>query len=72
MRQLENVFMIEQESILISIYLRYFKYCGELPESKAGFIHKIKLAIKEIEEVFYGLNLCRVSGSYPDTLSLLE
>ena len=35
-------------------------------ESKADFIHKFKLAAKEIEETKYWLLLCERSSSYPD------
>jgi four helix bundle protein len=34
-------------------------------ESKADFIHKIKLAIKEADETEYWLLLCKNSSSYP-------
>ena len=41
-------------------------------ESKAGFIHKIKIATKELEETKYWLILCEKSKSYPTTLALYE
>lgn len=34
-------------------------------ESKADFIHKLKIAAKELEETKYWLKLCRESKSYP-------
>lgn len=34
-------------------------------ESKADFIHKVKLAAKEVEETKYWLTLCKKSESYP-------
>ena len=34
-------------------------------ESKADFIHKIKIATKELEETKYWLLLCNKSESYP-------
>ena len=34
-------------------------------ESKADFIHKIKIAAKEADEVTYWLKLCELSASYP-------
>jgi four helix bundle protein len=34
-------------------------------ESKADFIHKIKIATKEADEVTYWLKLCELSESYP-------
>ncbi len=41
-------------------------------ESKADFIHKFKIAAKEIEETKYWLVLCQESKSYPDCSSLVE
>ena len=35
-------------------------------ESKADFIHKIKIAAKEADETQYWLNLCELSKGYPD------
>ncbi|MEO6720687.1 MAG: four helix bundle protein [Ferruginibacter sp.] len=35
-------------------------------ESKADFIHKMKIAAKEAEESQYWLWLCQYSNSYPD------
>lgn len=39
-------------------------------ESKAGFIHKMKIAAKELEETKYWLILCEKSKSYPIDSSL--
>ena len=39
-------------------------------ESKADFIHKIKIAAKEADEVQYWLTLCEYSKRYPDCLHL--
>lgn len=41
-------------------------------ESKADFLHKIKIAAKEAEETEYWLLLCKYSKNYPDTDELLE
>ena len=40
-------------------------------ESKADFIHKIKIAAKEADETEYWLKLCKQSKNYPDTTDLL-
>lgn len=40
-------------------------------ESKADFIHKIKIAAKEADETQYWLLLCSFSGKYPECNSLL-
>ncbi|MFT4599980.1 MAG: four helix bundle protein [Arenicella sp.] len=34
-------------------------------ESKADFIHKVKIAAKEIEETKYWITLCKEAKSYP-------
>ncbi len=39
-------------------------------ESKNDFIHKFKIAAKEIEETKYWLVLCKNSNSYPDCILL--
>ena len=36
-------------------------------ESKNDFIHKFKIAVKEIEETLYWLELCNHSNNYPNT-----
>ncbi len=42
------------------------------PESKADFIHKMKIAAKEADETQYCLTLCDYSKSYPDCKFLLD
>lgn len=42
------------------------------PESKADFIHKIKIAAKEADETQYWLILCDYSNGYPDCKDLLS
>jgi four helix bundle protein len=34
-------------------------------ESKADFIHKFKISAKEVDELFYWLELCKISEHYP-------
>jgi four helix bundle protein len=41
-------------------------------ESKADFIHKIKIAAKEADETQYWLLLCSQSTKYPDCTELLQ
>lgn len=41
-------------------------------ESKADFIHKMKIAAKEAEETEYWLILCKYSEKYPFDNQLLE
>ena len=40
-------------------------------ESKADFIHKIKIAAKEVDETQYWLRLCDYSKDYPDVRNCL-
>ncbi len=40
-------------------------------ESKADFIHKMKIALKEADETEYWLFLCRNLENYQDTVQLL-
>jgi four helix bundle protein len=39
-------------------------------ESKADFIHKLKIADKEANEVSYWLKLCKYSEAYPNPIGL--
>ena len=41
-------------------------------ESRADFIHKFKIAIKEADETEYWLFLCQNLKNYPDTGALIE
>lgn len=41
-------------------------------ESKADFIHKMKIAMKEVNETIYWLTLCDKSESYPSVTHLSE
>jgi four helix bundle protein len=40
-------------------------------ESKADFIHKMKIAAKESDEAQYWLLLCKHAGNYPECQGLL-
>lgn len=41
-------------------------------ESRADFIHKIKIAAKEAEETEYWLDICHQSENYPECKILLD
>lgn len=41
-------------------------------ESKADFIHKLKIALKEADETEYWLFICKNLENYPETTSLIE
>jgi four helix bundle protein len=44
---------------------------AQAAESKADFIHKMKIASKEAEEAEYWLELCNLSKNYPKPEKLL-
>jgi len=39
-------------------------------ESKSDFVHKVKIAAKEVEETKYWLSLCKNAPSYPFDIQL--
>ncbi len=41
-------------------------------ESKADFIHKLKIALKEVEETEYWIEICKLSKNYPNPEKLEE
>ncbi len=41
-------------------------------ESKADFIHKMKIALKEADETEYWLELCEKAKNYPKPVGLIE
>jgi len=41
-------------------------------ESKADFIHKLKIAAKEADETQYWILLCKMSENYPDPITIEE
>ncbi len=41
-------------------------------ESRADFIHKLKISAKECDETVYWLQLCQASENYPDSTTLLD
>lgn len=45
---------------------------AQSPESKADFIHKMKIAAKEAEETQYRLLLCKYAKSLPDPGKLAD
>ena len=42
------------------------------PESRADFIHKLKIASKETAETNYWLKICMISKNYPDSSFLQD
>lgn len=45
---------------------------AQSPESKADFVHKMKIAAKEANESKYWLTLCQLAPTYPDCEDLIS
>jgi four helix bundle protein len=45
---------------------------AQSPESKADFIHKMKISAKEAQETEYWLELCKYSEELPDPGKLID
>ena len=45
---------------------------AQAPESRADFVHKMKIAAKEASETEYWLILCNRSDNYPNCVELLK
>ena len=45
---------------------------AQSPQSRADFIHKLKIAAKEAKETEYWLTLCRISESYDYDEKLMQ
>jgi four helix bundle protein len=52
----------------IGANIREAQHC----ESRADFVHKLKIAAKEAEETTYWLSLCKFSETYPYEPALLD
>ena len=63
--QNERKFVISQQLLKSGTSIGANIHEAQNAESKADFIHKIKIAAKELEETKYWLILCEQSKSYP-------
>ena len=70
--ELERKFVIARQLLKSSTSIGANIREAQNAESKADFIHKFKIAAKEIEETIYWLELCKYSKGYPKTDSLIE
>ncbi len=63
--QSEKKFVISRQLLKSGTSIGANIHEAQNAESKADFIHKIKIATKELEETKYWLTLCEKSRSYP-------
>ena len=64
-------YVIGQQLLKSSISIGANAREAQHAESKADFIHKMKISMKEAEETKYWLELCQASASYPKNDILL-
>jgi len=72
--QLENnrKFVISNQLLKSGTSIGANVFEAQHSESKADFIHKMKIAMKEVNETIYWLTLCDKSESYPNVAHLNE
>ena len=69
--EIEKKFVLARQLLRSATSIGANSMEAQNPESKADFIHKIKIAAKEADETQYWLTLCDYSKSYPDCKYLL-
>ena len=70
--ELEKKFILARQLLRSATSIGANSMEAQNPESKADFIHKIKIAAKEADETQYWLTLCDYTKSYPDCKQLLD
>ena len=72
--ELENKkkFVISNQLLKLATSIGANVFEAQHSESKADFIHKMKIAMKEVNETIYWLTLCDKSESYPNVSHLNE
>ncbi|MES1220921.1 MAG: four helix bundle protein [Bacteroidota bacterium] len=66
----QKKFVIEKQLLRSGTSIGASVFEAQHAESKADFIHKMKVAIKEANETLYWLLICEKSHSYPTSISL--
>lgn len=61
----EKKFVIARQLLRSGTSIGANIYEAQNVESKADFVHKVKIAAKEVEESKYWITLCKKSESYP-------
>lgn len=67
---IQKKFVISKQLLRSGTSIGANVYEAQDAESKADFIHKLKIAIKEVNETQYWLTLCEKAESYPSCDSL--
>lgn len=65
-------FVVSRQLLLSATSIGANSFEAQNSESKADFIHKIKIAAKEADETQYWLMLCDFANNYPDCKTLLN
>jgi four helix bundle protein len=68
--EVERKFVIAKQLLRCGTSIGANVFEAQHAESKADFIHKMKIAIKEANETFYWLLLCEKAESYPTNINL--
>ena len=66
----ERKFVIAKQLLRCGTSIGANVFEAQHAESKADFIHKMKITIKEANETFYWLLLCEKAESYPTNINL--
>ncbi|HNF48802.1 MAG TPA: four helix bundle protein [Chitinophagales bacterium] len=63
-------FMIANQLLKSATFVGANVFEAQHSESKADFIHEMKIAMKEVNETIYWLIICEQAKSYPPPLNL--
>ena len=70
--ELQKKYIISKQLLRSGTSIGANSFEAQNSESKADFIHKMKIAAKESDETQYWLLLCAYANSYPDCTLLLQ
>lgn len=70
--ELQKKFIISKQLLRAGTSIGANSFEAQNSESKADFIHKMKIAAKESDETQYWLLLCAYANGYPDCSLLLQ
>lgn len=68
--EIEKKFVVAKQLLRSGTSIGANVFEAQHAESKADFIHKMKIAIKEANETLYWLLICEKAGSYPANTDL--
>src|SRR5437762_1218497 len=70
--QVAKKFIVSNQLLRAATSIGANAFVAQNAESKADFIHKLKIAAKESDETQYWLMLCEYSNEYPDCTLLSQ